>query len=71
MGGPLPIPGSLSLEAQIHGASPSVPLCPSPEEGWEETMGPTDLSMLLLSAPHPTSSKKAQDNGLEPGMGLA
>ena len=64
MGGPLPVLGTIGLEAQIHGDSLFFPLCPS-EEGWWETMGPT----VERPPPGPVSSKKAQERGLEPGQG--
>lgn len=51
MGVLVPISGSFSVEAPIDHppkAISSLPLCPSPEEGWEETMEPTELYPVLL-----------------------
>lgn len=42
------------------------PLCPSPEEGWEETKRPLYSSaFILLPALGPVTSKKARDGGPE------
>lgn len=54
-GVPLPMSGSFSIEAPTNHPPKAVspfPLCLTLEEGWEETMEPTDLHIvLLLSSP--------------------